>query len=83
MSMIGFTPTEQRMLAVLSDGMLHTRDELHACLNDEHGPVSNIRPHVHSLKTKLQPKGEDVICQYYRGGYYYRHVRILKSAYRE
>jgi hypothetical protein len=75
-----FTPVESRMLDVLSDGMAHTGDELHACLWDTDGDRSNIRTHLANLRRKLRPKGHDIVCIYIHGAApRYRHVRLLKS----
>ena len=65
------------MLAVLADGQPHTRDELHACLPDELGPGSNIRPHLSAIRKRLRLIGEDVICEWKDRKYLYRHIRLL------
>lgn len=75
-----FTPTERKILAVLADGMRHPRRELHDCLYDETGPLSNIRAHITQLRKTLRPRGEDIVCELFSGGIYYRHVRILAPA---
>ena len=74
-----YTPTEQKILQVLSDGMSHERCELYACLMDPESKPTSIRQRISSLRKKLRPKGEDVICELNRG-IYYRHVRMLASA---
>lgn len=76
----GFTPIQSRMLEVLSDGMPHIMDELHACLNDDLGPRSNIYYHISNLRQKLRPRGQDIICEFIRRRTYYRHVQLLKHA---
>lgn len=76
-----FTPTERRMLAVLSDGMMHSREELHACLPDDLDPLSAIRNHVSNLRKKLLPKGQDIVCQLHLAKTHYRHVRLLVNPY--
>ncbi len=72
----GYTPTQQAMLDVLSDGKRHTRQELHACLPDPLGALSNIQPHLTAIRKKLQPKGHDIVCEYNRG-LFYRHIRMI------
>jgi len=57
-----FTPTHKRMLAVLADGQPHTRQELHACLVDDLGPLSNVSYHLTTLKPKLQEIGQGIAC---------------------
>lgn len=74
-----FTATEQRMLAVLSDGQRHRREELHACLWDNQGALSNIKMHLSNLRRKLRPKGQDIVTELYYGGIYIRQIRYLVS----
>lgn len=76
-----FTPTEKKILAVLVDGMRHSREELHSCLPDDMGALGNIRDHVSHLRKKLRPKGQDIVCELYLAKIYYRHVRLLANPY--
>jgi len=80
MSGNGHTPTQGTMLRVLSDGFPHTREELHRCLPDELGPLSNIRAHLTSIRKRIRPLGQDVICELVNRRICYRHVRLLASA---
>ncbi len=73
------TPTQQRMYAVLEDGYPHTPKELHACLDDELGPLTNIQPHLTLLRRKLAPLGQDVICRKNGTGPMYRLVRTVQK----
>ena len=70
-------PVQQRMVDVLSDGMQHTPEELHACLHDELGPLSNVRVQLSLIRRIIQPKGYDI---FHRCGYY-RMVRLMASPY--
>lgn len=81
LTMPHFTPTEQRMLKILSDGFPHHKSELQVCLPDNLGDITNIRAHLSFLRKKLRPKGEDILCELCRGEAYYRWVRILASPY--
>lgn len=72
-----FSPIQQRMLEVLSDGLPHTPLELHACLDDELGPVRNIRAHLTAIRKKLLTKGQTIVGYYHLGKVHYRHVRLL------
>lgn len=76
-----FTPTELRMLEVLSDGRQHTRKELHACLYDELSSLKTVKFHVSTLRKKLERRGETIVCVL-NNGVHYRHVRLLASAYK-
>ena len=74
----GWTPTQRRMLEVLSDGLPHTKEELHACC----GPscVKNVRMHLSILRKKLRHKGQDIVCRFDKRVIKYQHVRLLVSA---
>ena len=72
-----FTATEARMLAVLGDGRAHRREELHHCLADDLGAVSNIQPHLSAIRRKLRARGEGVVCELVNRRVCYRHVRLL------
>lgn len=73
----GYTPTQLKMLVILADGRPHTREELHACLHDELGPLSNIQMHVSNIRRKLQPLGYDIVCIVEHRQHRYRWVRLL------
>ncbi len=73
------TPTQKAMLCVLADGRPHTREELHACLPDELGALSNIQNHIAAIRKTLRSRGEDIVCEYHKRSLYYRHVRLLAS----
>jgi len=75
-----FTPTQKAMLNVLSDGHRHTREELHACLPDELGPISNIRTHLMHIRKKLRPAGQDIICELFQRRIHYRCIRLLSDS---
>ena len=74
-----FTPTERAMLEILSDGKLHTREELKTCC----GPCSMpaIKYHLVNIRKKLKKRCEDVVCVRARYGFFYQHVRLLDSPY--
>lgn len=73
-----FSPTEQRMLAVLADGLRHTKKELFACLDDDLAEIRAIRGHICRLRPKLNKIGEHIVSEFYLRKHYYRQV-ILKS----
>lgn len=72
------TPIEQKMFKLLSDGMFHTRTEVHSCLYDELGKLSNIKHHISTLRKKL-PLGYLIVCVN-RGKLGYQMVRSISSA---
>ena len=74
-----FTRVQRAMLDVLSDGRPHTAAELHACLYDNSGPLSNVRIHISGIRKQLRPRGEDVVCEIINRRAHYRHVRLLNN----
>ncbi len=74
-----FTPTESRMLEVLSDGKVHLRKELFDCLwdNDPQASRSNVNRHISSIRTKIKPIGGLIVCELVRRNIGYRHVKTL------
>ena len=74
----GYTPTQRRMMDVLEDGLLHRKEELHACLWDEAGDPANVRPHLTALRNKLRPLGQSVAFIEVDGQGYYQRVRVAE-----
>lgn len=74
--MTRYTPTEKRMMEVLQDGLLHTRQELFACLWDDKSELSAIQARISLLRKKLRPQGLEIDCVLNRG-IKYRLVRLL------
>lgn len=78
-----FTPTEQRLLEVFSDGKGHTTRELVKCLNDDLQPPQRVRVMICLLNRKLVRRGEKILSM--RTGKpghdnaQYIHVRLLGS----
>jgi hypothetical protein len=54
-----YTPTERRILALLSDGFLHSKNELRKCLNDDLSE-DGVKFHIWSLRKKLKGAGQDI-----------------------
>jgi len=74
----GFTPTEKRIMDLLSDGERHARAEVHSLINDELSDLNNMRLHILNLRKKL-PEGEAVLCEISGYKTFYRHVKLIKS----
>lgn len=74
----GRVTVPQRMLNLLADGRPHTAQELHGCLDDELGPVSNIQMHISNIHKALEPRGEDITCRVRDGISWYAHVRSIR-----
>ncbi len=67
-----FTPTEQKIMDILSDGQLHTKAALHAVLPDTLGPLNNVRVHLTYLRRKLRPEGKTIAAETRDRVCYYR-----------
>lgn len=78
-----FTATEKKIIDVLSDGLPHRREELHACLPDELGDRINLNLHISNIRKKIVGRGEDIVCQLRNRRIHYRHVRMLHSPARD
>lgn len=75
---VKFTPTERRILKVLSDGQPHTRAELMKCLWDELASPAAMRQHIINIRPKIAPLGQTIVCEMGKSYViYYRHVTIL------
>lgn len=76
-----FTPTQQRILAVLADGEAHTRSELLLCVDPEGFAVPvNLQNHISSIRKILRPAGQDIICEFAYRKFHYRQVRLINRS---
>lgn len=69
------TKTQNAMLEILSDGLPHHRDELHALCGPSCAGV--VSQHLQGVRKKLRMFGQDIICELRNRTTYYRHVRLL------
>lgn len=58
-----FTPTQKRILSVLSDGQPHTKAELLDAIA-EGATMNTFSVHLAAIREILRPSGQDVIPQY-------------------
>ncbi len=72
-----FTPTEQRILALLADGNAHSKIELDRCLNDDMAGANTLNTHLTNIRRKLSPIGQTVYCNRQNGCVLYSHVRLV------
>lgn len=75
-----FTPTERRILVLLGDGLPHTKEEIHGCLNDELQPLTSIHVHIMAIRAKL-PVDTEIICQLVGGNsksHAFRLIRVVR-----
>jgi hypothetical protein len=69
------TPTQRKILGLLSDGQAHAAREIKRLLPDDLGAVTNVKPHLSRLRKTLRARGEDIRCEIVNGAVRYRHVR--------
>lgn len=75
-----FTKTQLKLLELLDDGLPHHRNELQQKLPDELAGRNALANMLCEMRKSLRPQGHDIICEYYRRGYHYRHVRLLSRS---
>jgi DNA-binding response OmpR family regulator len=71
---IRLTPTERRILAILSDGKPHPRQELQGCLNDDLATPQVVRQHISNLRTKID-SGQEIISTFHNKKMCYRLIK--------
>ena len=71
-----YTKTQRLMLNVLADGQRHTREELHACLEDDLAQMGTVNVHLVFLRKKLRDIGENIICEVCNRRNYYRRIKL-------
>lgn len=78
-----FTPTEQRIIDLLSDGLPHARSELMGLLNDDMTTVKTLGMHIYRIRNKLAGHGQNIITEVVGGRrqIHFRYVRLIGSAY--
>jgi hypothetical protein len=74
------TKTQAKILALLSDGLPHRRDDMVLAVFDQHEEKLALQMQVSLLRKILRPQGEDILCVVQGYVHYYQHVRLLGSA---
>jgi hypothetical protein len=72
-----FTPTEYRIMEVLQDGLPHTREEIHGCLQDELSSLDAIKPHICSLRPKLEKQKLGILNTRLQGRKCYQLIGLV------
>ena len=74
-----WTPTEAKIIAVLSDGKTHKRAELKACLSDDMAKFGAVHVHLTAIRKRLRMKTppEDIKAVLENRGVRYIHVRLI------
>lgn len=67
----------ETILKLLSDGRPHRLKEVHGCC----GPCSigTVHVHIHQIRKRLRPNGEDIVCISHGHGTSYQWVRLIGS----
>lgn len=68
------TPTEERILGILSDGLPHKIEELMTCLWDDLGAEGNLRKAICILRKKMLPFNHSIVSQSVNNVACYRRV---------
>lgn len=78
--MVPLTPTQRRIMDLLSDGKLHTKQELRdTCGNDEYIDKNTVNVYLTNLRKKIRPIGQDVVCEIHNQVAYYRLGDVSNS----
>ncbi len=73
------TPTQRRLLVVLSDGLAHRQSELLAQLSDGQGENATLAMHFSNLRKLLKPQGDGILCVRENGEAWYSLVSLRRS----
>lgn len=72
-------PVQRRMVQMLLDGLPHRREELHGCLADRLGPLSNIKSNISKIRKQAHIFGLDIVCVLFQRTVWYRLVRAIND----
>lgn len=75
-----FTPTQQRILEVLGDGMPHSRSELMKCIDDPLSDYTCLNNQLSKIRRKIRPKAREIVCETVHRQTHYRLVGLVGSA---
>lgn len=71
-----FSPTQQRIVDLLSDGLLHSKEEIYGMLLTANS-VNHIQMHISNLRKIMRPVGQDIRYILENGSSYYQLVRCI------
>jgi hypothetical protein len=64
----GYTPTQVRIMDLLSDGKPHTAKEMHKLLDDDLADISGVRVHICELRKVLHKQGMSIRTEVHING---------------
>ncbi len=71
-----FSPTQQRIVDLLSDGLLHSKEQIYGMLLTANS-VNHIQMHISNIRKIIRPRGQDISCTLLGGNSFYQLVRLL------
>lgn len=71
-----FSPTQQRIVNLLSDGLLHSKEEIYGMLLTANS-TNHIQMHISNLRKLMRPVGQDIRYILQNGVSFYQLVRCL------
>jgi len=74
-----YTPIEQRIIDLLSDGLPHDRYDLLECLRDKQASLNSLAAAIMRLRPKVRELGQEIVTELFRGSIAYRHVLLLSG----
>ena len=75
---IRFTPTQRRIVDLLSDGEPHDKAEMRLCLYDDLGGDNNVHYHICQIRKLLLPVGYLIMIQFRGRTPLYRLVQSIE-----
>jgi hypothetical protein len=76
---IQYTPIQQRIIDLLSDGLPHERRDMLKCINPNSKNLNGLAVHIAFLRSKVRELRQDIVTELRRGGIYYRMVILLPT----
>lgn len=73
------SPVQRKMVQVLIDGLPHRREELHGCLLDRLGPLSNIKSNISKIRKQAHILNLEIVCTLAQRTVWYRLVRPINN----
>jgi hypothetical protein len=75
----GYTPTQRRILDILSDGQPHLRKDVMLAMQDTEASREALAVHIARIRRKLLPIGQTILGTRKDRRFYYIHVRLLNN----
>lgn len=72
------TPTEKKIIDLLSDGLPHGRFSVQECTGEKI-ELNTLAVHLFNIRRKLRPFGRDILTVLCKGGIHYQYVILLSG----